>query len=142
MTVPDSGLAENKSGDQQPLKKRGTFRKARRVGREFKLSSMKTDLYTKAVLTIIAVCLTILVFKQFNIIPNAYAEIPKNNLPVGNNYGLVPLNSDGSIDVNIKSNASAIDVNIVDISTSDELDVNIDEVGRYSTYGKVPVQIK
>ena len=58
------------------------------------------------------------------------------------NYGLVPLNADGSIDVNIKSNSSTMDVNIVDISTSDELDVNIDEVGGYSNYGIVPVEVK
>ncbi len=103
---------------------------------------MKTDFYTKAVLTVIALCLTIIVLKQVDIIPNAYAATPKTKLNTNMNYGLVPLNADGSIDVNIKSNSSTMDVNIVDISTSDELDVNIDEVGGYATYGKVPVEIK
>lgn len=103
---------------------------------------MKTDFYTKAVLTVIAVCLTIIVLKQVDIIPNAYAETPKTKINNNMNYGLVPLNADGSIDVNIKSNSSTMDVSIVDISTSDELDVNIDEVGGFSTSGTVPVKVK
>lgn len=72
---------------------------------------MKTDFYTKAVLTVIAICLTIIVFKQVDIIPNAYAETPKINFNTNMNYGLVPLNADGSIDVNVKS-SSTMDVNI------------------------------
>ena len=72
---------------------------------------MKTDFYTKAVLTVIAICLTIIVLKQVDIIPNAYAETSKSNLKNNMNYGLVPLNADGSIDVNIKS-SSTMDVNI------------------------------
>ena len=103
---------------------------------------MKTDFYTKAVLTVIAICLTIIALKQVDIIPNAHAEPSKATLNTNMNYGLVPLNADGSIDVNIKSNSSTMDVNIVDISTSDELDVNIDEVGGYSNYGIVPVEVK
>lgn len=72
---------------------------------------MKTDFYTKTVLTVIALCLTIIVIRQIGIIPDAKAI--ETNLNSGNlNYGLVPLNVDGSIDVNIKSNSSTIDVNI------------------------------
>ena len=103
---------------------------------------MKTDYYTKAVLTVIAICLTIIVIKQVDLVPKAYAETPKSNLNTNINYGLVPLNADGSIDVSIKSNSSTMDVNIVDISTSDELDVNIDEVGGFSTFGTIPVKVK
>lgn len=103
---------------------------------------MKTDFYTKAVLTVIAVSLTIIVLRDVDIIPSAYANSSETNIKSKMNYGLVPLNADGSIDVNIKSNSSTIDVNIVDISTSDELDVNIDEVGGYSTYGTVPVEVQ
>jgi len=87
---------------------------------------MKIDFYTKSVLTVIAVCLTIIVLKQVDIIPNAYAESPKTNLNSNPNYGLVPLNTDGSIDVNIKSNSSITDVNIA-------------KVGGWDTWGKVPV---
>lgn len=103
---------------------------------------MKTDLYTKIVLTIIAVSLAIIVIRDVDIIPRAYANSTETNMKSKMNYGLVPLNADGSIDVNIKSYSSTMDVDIVDISTSDELDVNIDEVGGYSTYGTVPVQVE
>lgn len=90
---------------------------------------MKTDFYTKTVLTVIAICLIILVFKQVDIIPKAYAETPYSNFNSNLNYGLVPLNKDGSIDVNI-------------VSGSDMIDVNIAEVGGWNTWGKVPVVIK
>jgi hypothetical protein len=75
---------------------------------------MKTDYYTKTVLTVIAICLTIIVIKQVDIIPNAYADTWKLDKKVkynNNNYGLVSLNADGTIDVNIKS-SSTMDVNI------------------------------
>ncbi len=90
---------------------------------------MKTDFYTKAVLTIIAICLTIIVLKQVNIVPSAYAGSPKTNLYSNTTYGLVPLNADGSIDVNIKS-SSQMDVNITGVN------------GSYVSYGKLPVVIK
>lgn len=79
---------------------------------------MKTDFYTKTVLTIIAVCLLILTLQNVDIIPKAYASEPTKYLNASNskNYGLVPLNADGSIDVNIKS-AQTMDVNIESCST-------------------------
>jgi len=80
--------------------------------KKFKTNKMKIDLYTKTVLTIIAICLTIIVLKSVNIIPNAYGDTPPSNLKNNMNYGLVPLNVDGTIDVNIKS-SSTLDVNIV-----------------------------
>ena len=91
---------------------------------------MKTDFYTKTVLTIIALCLSILTLQNIDIIRKAYAsESNKNiNLDPLKNYGLVPINADGTINVNIKS-SSEMDVNISNITTSDELDINIDEVG-------------
>jgi len=78
---------------------------------------MKPDLYTKTVLTIIAICLSIIVLKEVDIIPSLYAETLKPNLNNFMNYGLVPLNPDGSIDVNLKS-SSTLDVNIESCSTS------------------------
>jgi len=94
---------------------------------------MKVDKFTKIVLTVIAVNLTILTVKNFDIIPIAYANEPSNVLELSPNmnYGLVPLNKDGSIDVNIKS-----------FSPSSVMDVNIEEVGGYSTYGELEVKIK
>ena len=93
---------------------------------------MKLDLYTKSILTVIAICLTINVLKDFDIMPKAYANDPlKNelNLLPNKNYGLIPVNSDGSINVNIKS--------------SETLDVNIDEIGggHVSHGGPIKVEI-
>ncbi|MEQ8219375.1 MAG: hypothetical protein RH981_14150 [Arenibacter sp.] len=94
---------------------------------------MKTDKFTKVVLAVIAVNLTILTVKNLDIIPKAYANKPSNNeiFKPNMNYGLVPFNEDGSIDVNIKS-----------FSSNSVMDVNIEEVGGYSTYGTVPVEIE
>lgn len=90
---------------------------------------MKTDFYTKLVLTVIALCLTILTLQNIEIVPKAYAGPNNNTLNPSKNYALVPLNANGSIDVNITS-----------INTSDELDVNIDEVGGSSVYRSIPVK--
>lgn len=76
---------------------------------------MKVDLYTKGMLTIIASCLVVLVLNNVDFFPKVYAvendfKLPENKI----NYGLVPLNEDGSI--NIKLDASSkIDVNLVEI---------------------------
>lgn len=103
---------------------------------------MKTDRYTKTILTIIAICLVINVLDKIDLMPHAYANTTATPaLPPAPNYGLVPLNPDGSISVTLK-NAETIDVNIRGINTFDELDVNIDEVGGYGTYGEIPVKIK
>lgn len=75
---------------------------------------MKFDLYTKTILTIIAICLTINLLKDFDFMPKAYANEPLKNQPnllSNKNYGLIPVNADGTIDVNIKS-SSTMDVNI------------------------------
>jgi hypothetical protein len=96
---------------------------------------MKTDLYTKTVLTIIAVCLSVLTLQSIDIIPKSYASgNEKTSITTApKNYGLVPVNDDGTIDVNITR-----------ISTYDELDVNIDEIGNasLSSGGPIPVTIK
>ena len=90
---------------------------------------MKLDLYTKSILTIIAICLTINVLKDFDIMPKAYANEPlKNelNLLPNKNYGLIPVNADGTNDVNIKS-SSEMKVDITTISTWDKMRVVIKE---------------
>jgi len=96
---------------------------------------MKTDLYTKIILTVIAVCLSVITLQNINIIPKTYAAEPNRNanFSTAKTYGLVPLNSDGTIDVNITR-----------ITTNDELDVNIDEIGGgyVSNGGPIPVNIK
>lgn len=105
---------------------------------------MKTDKFTKIVLTIIAVNLSILTVKNLDIIPSAYANEAIHNAELSpvHNYGLVPLNEDGSINVRLSA-TDEIDINIKGISTNDELDVNIDEIGGgyLSHGGPIPVEI-
>ena len=106
---------------------------------------MKTDFYTKTILTIIALCLSILTLQNIDIIPKAYASEPNKsiNIEPSKIYGLVPTNADGSINVNIKSTSSPMEVEISEISTSDKLNVKVDEVDTYAfTYCTVPVKIK
>ena len=103
---------------------------------------MKTDRYTKGILSIIAVCLIFIATKDIDIIPQAQASTPIiSDTPSITNYGLVPINSDGSItvtlapsqllDVSIKNidTYDELRVDLYSVSTSDELDVNLDEIG-------------
>jgi hypothetical protein len=116
---------------------------------------MTTDRYTKGVLSIIAVCLTIIIIKDISIIPQAKANSLNINKSIKTlDYGLVPLNPDGSITVKL-SNSQALDVNIKNIdtydelrvdvysvSTTDELDVNLDEVGGGWISNGGPIKVK
>ncbi len=56
---------------------------------------MKTDFYTKTVLTVIAICLAVQVFKDNPFIQTANANDNKR-------FVTVPLNPDGSINVVVK----------------------------------------
>ena len=87
---------------------------------------MKSDIYTKTLLTIIAICLTLNIIKEFEIIPSAFAS--ENTITLDTEYRLVPLNE-----------FNTIDVRIVDINTYDELNVNIKSI---DTYDEVRVNIK
>jgi hypothetical protein len=106
---------------------------------------MKTDRYTKIILTIIAACMVINVIENIDLMPRAYANEPatKPSTNLGENpaYGLVPLNKDGSINVKM---AAPTDVNVIGIKTYDELNVNVNlaKIGGYSTYGEIPVKVK
>lgn len=72
---------------------------------------MKVDNYTKTVLTIIAIALTL-------------------NLFIGaKSTRELQLNEDGSINVKV-------------MTMPETIDVNIDEVGGFSTFGEVPVDVK
>lgn len=120
---------------------------------------MKTDRYTKVVLSIIALCLVINVLNKVNIIPLAHADtLSPTNTPLiveSPKYGLIPLNKDGSINVTMKT-VAPMDVNITGIRTSDDLDVkisgintsnnlnvnvNLEKIGGSSAYGGLPVRV-
>jgi hypothetical protein len=78
---------------------------------------------TNILLGIIAINLTLLTLIQLEIWPTK-ANANELGLDPSINYGLVPLNEDGSIDVNISSMTTDMDVNIRKVA------------GRYlATYG-------
>ena len=80
---------------------------------------MKSNKSKNIFLGIIAINLTLLTLFQLNIWPST---VNANELTSTVNYGLVPLNEDGSINVKL--------------SSSDVIDVNINEVGGgYVSYG-------
>ncbi len=76
---------------------------------------MKTDTYTKIILTVIAVNLTIITLKP--LISPSVANAAVNDKQSINtpSYGLVPLNKDGSINVKINP-GDPIDVTLVGIN--------------------------
>lgn len=102
---------------------------------------MKTSqIYFNAVLTIIAFCLVgilvqnqILIERQGNTVQavsqNAVqpTQFQPVKYPEGAKFILVPMNSNGAIDVNIKG-LQEMDVNLRRISTSDMLNVNLERV--------------
>ena len=117
---------------------------------------MKTDFYTKAVLTVIAICLSVQLVKDLDVIPAAYASEGISTPDTTSEYRLVPVNEFNTMDVRIVDintydelnvNLKGVDtydevkVNIKSIETSDELDVNLDEIGGgfVSTGGPIKV---
>lgn len=60
---------------------------------------MKTDLYTKIVLTAIAVFLGLIALKNETIFTTAHASTNTNN--INSRLATVPINANGTIDVNI-----------------------------------------
>ncbi len=69
---------------------------------------MKNDLYFKVILTIIAVALCVLAIQNTQLVNTAQAGTASGMM----NYGLVPLNDDGSVDVNIKSSDTYMKVDL------------------------------
>ncbi len=93
---------------------------------------MKTDRYTKTVLTIIAICLVILVLKGTGILQSVNAGESSAAKLNYSNYGLIPVNPDGSINVHIKS----------DPSNNDVLDVNIETCSSAAFMNAEPIEVK
>ncbi|MCW8980083.1 MULTISPECIES: hypothetical protein [Altibacter] len=118
---------------------------------------MKTDTYTKVILTVIAICLTLNVMKELDIVPVAYASEGSSIPEAKTKYQLVPISENNTMDVRIVDintydelnvNLKGVDtyeevkVNIKSIDTSDELDVNIDEVGGGWISNGGPLRVK
>ena len=80
---------------------------------------------TNILLGIIAINLTLLTFIQLEIWPTK-ANANDFGLDPSINYGLVPLNENGSINVNLSSSSSVMDVNIAEIGGVDKMYVTDD----------------
>ncbi|QCK14879.1 hypothetical protein [Mangrovivirga cuniculi] len=101
---------------------------------------MKSDKYTKIILTVIALNLTLISLDNLSIFDKAYADDSSNNHNP-NNITL-PLNENGTIDVRIVD-SEELDVSITDINTSDKLKVRLEEVdGSAFFFADVPVVIQ
>ena len=81
---------------------------------------MKTDTYTKIVLTIIAIALTL------NLLKSTITPVKAEN----RNFVNVPINPDGTISVRIKQ------------MPKDLIDVNIASASKYSLYDAGPIEVK
>lgn len=111
---------------------------------------MKTDKSTKIILTIIAICLTINLMKDFDVFPSAYANETYETIqkPFAEvlDVRLVDINTYDELNVNLKSvdTYDEVMVNLKKIETTDELDVNIDEIGGgwVSNGGPIPVKVQ
>ncbi len=112
---------------------------------------MKTDLYTKTILTIIAICLTLNIVKDFEIIPSMHAannpETASSTFaPISETIDvrIVDINTYDELNVNIKSvdTYDELKVNINSIETTDELDINIDEIGGGWVNNGGPIKVK
>ncbi len=117
---------------------------------------MKTDTYTKVILTVIAVCLTINVINNLDIIPTAHAannntdkpEVEYHLVPVMPNQvmdvRIVDINTSDEMNVNLKSvdTYDEVKVSLNSINTTDELDVNIDEIGGSWVSSGGPIKVK
>ncbi len=98
---------------------------------------MKTDLYTKTILTVIAIALVANVIQQIN--PISEANAAKTDF---NKYAAIPINNDGSINVKVVSD---MDVNIRSVGGSSiygALPINLKEIGGSSFYGALPMNLK
>lgn len=95
---------------------------------------MKIDLYTKVLLTIIAASLLLLTANQLQLFPTVHASDTSTSFSLPN-YGLVPLNEDGSVKISMET----MDVRIVDINTYDVLAVSIKDIDTYET---LPIELK
>lgn len=118
---------------------------------------MKTDTYTKIVLTVIAICLTINVVKDFNVFPAAYANgtgeiphitaghkiVPENQVM---DVRLVNINTSDKLNVNLKSidTYDELKVNLNKIETNDLINVNLHSLGGswVSSGGPLPVKVQ
>lgn len=100
---------------------------------------MKTDVYTKCVLTVIAVCLAILVLRGINIFPDAKAsDMPDISLNPDN----IKTNWDGSVSVRIVGvDNVTVPVALKEVKSTVPVEVKGGKVNTVSS-GTVDVNVK
>ena len=98
---------------------------------------MKKTTYLNGVLTVIAACLVLIVMATLNILPSAHADgLPRKQI-------MLPVNDDGSVNVKIISSDQTLKVDVTDISTNDEIDVNIAEINDWGILARyLPVEVR
>jgi hypothetical protein len=84
---------------------------------------MKTDLYLKVILTVIAACLVLLTLQNLRVIPSANAS------PAEQPKLMLPINPDGTVEVVIKG-------------FDEDLNINVEKIGGYGCYNGIPVVVK
>ena len=115
-------------------------------------NNMKADQYTRVLLTIIAICLSLDLGIKLGFIPAARANETvhtreKDLLPSEYNtldVRIVDIATYDELNVNLKGidTYEELKVNLKSIDTQDELDVNIDELGGQWVSGGGPLPVK
>lgn len=109
---------------------------------------MKTTAYLQFILTIIAINLTLLSLKEFEVIPTAQAHDVSLNTPANKEVTDVNIVSidgrnifNGTLPIQIKEvySGQKLPVEVVGWDTYDQPQV---EIKKWSTYDKVPVEVK
>jgi hypothetical protein len=106
---------------------------------------IRPDFYLKAVLTVIALCLLTLTLDSLGLFPRAVASAPAGSPTAGVQYGLIPLNPDGSITVRLANNVMDVNIKQVDGRTlfSNAVPIDIRAVDGSGIFnGAVPVQVR
>ena len=119
-----------------------------------------SKIYQNTVLTCILICLVVLIFQNQSLYQNQNTVANKatilqanpdfnvvladysNTHLSPNNFVLVPLNKNGTIDVNVREVSDVIDVNIEDISTYDKLNVHLKSTDSYSLRNAGPLEVE
>ena len=116
-----------------------------------------SKIYQNVVLTCILICLVVLIFQNQNQIhsayhltnsldnPNPQAVLSNYSAATTSNspyFAVVPVNKNGTIDVNVREVSDVIDVNIEDISTYDKLNVHLKSTDSYSLRSAGPLEVE
>lgn len=103
---------------------------------------MKPDFYTKTILTVIAICLVLIVFKQYDFMPSAYASEGSRKVEgTTENDSPVQIMDVRIVDINTYKEMK---VNVTKIDSRDNMPVNVKEIGGgwISHGGPLPVKVK